>query len=110
MRGLTIFCKWHPTESLCDERAIFVNEWPRRGCCQGEAVECFDYRWKSASIGRSSYWRIPLAGNVTWGSDEVKTKVLRACANFALSEAESYFIQLMVRRIDQPRFVMRLIS
>ena len=38
-----------------------------------------------------SYWRIPLAGNVTWGSDEVKTKVLRACANFALSEAESYF-------------------
>jgi hypothetical protein len=31
MRGLTIFCKWHPTESLCDERAIFANEWPRRG-------------------------------------------------------------------------------
>ena len=78
-----------------------------------------------------SYWRIPLAGNVTWGSDEVKTKVLivgvrtdlaeeqfkkqldgkeglaavrRACANFALSEAESYFsdrIGVMTRFLER---------
>ena len=31
MRGLTIFCKWHPTESLCDERAIFATEGPPEG-------------------------------------------------------------------------------
>jgi hypothetical protein len=31
IEGITIFYKWHPTESLCDERAIFVNEKPRLG-------------------------------------------------------------------------------
>ena len=40
MRGLTIFCKWHPTESLCDERAIFANEWPRRGVARAGHFSC----------------------------------------------------------------------
>ena len=49
MRGLTIFCKWHHTESLCDGRAIFVNEKHRRGVARAGLVEYFGYRLKSAN-------------------------------------------------------------